>query len=332
MNICGKGVVIMKFSEYFGLETNKQQDFEFVNIRVDIDNRLFIDPTRLQGLDTQWARNYEAKIQDFFFTIFELYIEGNRSVARNLFTSSGESNEIYIGYSKGFPSGNGNSPDSLQLMFDFVHRHGLLSEIIVGRIEDFPVFVPKFGPDLLSDLIASILKQELINFTIEQCELWNIKRDYKLTRDYWNSKNKKWEKDTGDLPHYKSKDGRLFPIVLLPKRIVVVNDIYNAKGYWSQVAGEWRQRYHAENNTNLHKSKSERYPYVSKEDIRKEEQREDEDFKEYLTRLTRENPIMIEDYRKNIENIQRGTHSNQMTDEDFDNFMKESYEDSLSRQ
>ena len=316
----------MRFSECFNLNVHDQENYEFVNIRVDVDNRLFIDPTRLQGIDTEWARSFEVKIQNFFFSIFNLYTNGNRLDARNLFTSSGESNEIFLGYTNGFPRGNGNTPRSLQEIFDFVNQHGLLTEGIVGRIEDFPVFVPKFGPDLLSDLIASILKQELIRFTIIQCERWGIVRDYELNKPYWNSDTGQWDTITENVPQVEM-NGTYYPIVLLPKEIVVSNYVYNARGYWSQIAGEWRQRYHAEHSTTLHRNKSSRHPYASKEDIRRNEQQENEDFKGYLARLTAEQPTMIQNYRVNVENTQRGTNSNQLTDEDFDNIIRDSYEE-----
>lgn len=314
----------LKFSEYNNLINHGQENFEFVNVRVDYDNRFFIDPTRLQGTDTEWARRFEAKIQDFFFTIFRLYEAGNRVQARDLFSSSGESNEIFLGYTNGFPRGNGNTPESLQIAFDFVNQHGLLTANIVGRVEDFPIFVPKFGPDLLSDLVASILKEELIEFTKLQAEIWEIECDFELTKPFWNSTTHNWDTLTESVPTIVH-NGINYPIILVPKEIVVSNDIYNARSYWSTMVGEWRQRDHAANNTEMHRNKSPKHPYVSKEDIRKSEQNENEDFKEYLARLTMENPEMISNFRLNVENTQRGTNSNQLSDDDFDDLIRDSY-------
>lgn len=48
--------------------------------------------------------------------------------------------------------------------------------------------------------------------------------------------------------------------------------------------------------------------------------------KQYLVNMTRENPDMIIRFRNNINNTQRGTNSNKMSDEDLDQFIETSYE------
>lgn len=79
----------MKFSEKFKLDTHRQSNFEFANIRIDRDNELFIDPTRIASEDEDWFQNCNQIIQEFFNTIFELYIEGQTNEAREYFQSSG---------------------------------------------------------------------------------------------------------------------------------------------------------------------------------------------------------------------------------------------------
>jgi hypothetical protein len=103
-------------------------------------------------------------IQDFFDTIFDLYSKGDASKAKKFFRSSKESNELFLGYTEGFPRGNGNSEESLSQVFEFVHRKGLLETDIVERLEDFHLFVPDFGRDLMSDLVASLIKKRTSKF------------------------------------------------------------------------------------------------------------------------------------------------------------------------
>lgn len=314
----------MKFSEYNKLKMHSQDSFEFVNVRIDYDNRLFIDPTRLQGIDQEWARELDSKIQGFFFEIFEIYKSGNREKAKDLFTFSGESNEIFLGYTNGFPGGNGNTAESLQVAFDFVNRFGLLTSEIIGKVEDFPVFVPKFGPDLLSDLVASIVKKELVEFTKAQARIWDIECNFDLKKPYWNSDTHSWSEMDEKVPTI-NYDGRNYPIVLIPKEIVVAGKLYNSDKYWSEVVSIWRQKYHSENNTEVHKNKSKNYPYASKKDIRNNEQRDGERLKEYLTRLTLETPKMIAEFRSNVINTQKGSNSNELTDQEFDKLINDSY-------
>ncbi|NMH68028.1 hypothetical protein HF072_04475 [Bacillus sp. RO3] len=312
----------MRFSECFNLPHNHQENFDFVNIRIDSDNKLFIDPTRIRVEDSNFFQKYNVIIQDFFNTIFDLYSNGETSRAKQFFRSSGESNEIYLGYTEGFPRGNGNSEESLTKIFDYVHSKGLLNDNIVGRIEDFHVFIPDFGKDLLSDLVASLIKAELIYFTQGQCEKYGITLSHQFNFPYWDHKSHDWKQGEELLPEYNG-----YPIVLLPKDIVVSKYIYDANRYWAQVVSVWRQERHRDADTDLHRNRPEREDFASKKEIRREEIKEKNiSEKEYLIDMTRENFEMIERFRANIENTQRGTNSNKMLDEELEKFIEESYE------
>jgi Ni/Co efflux regulator RcnB len=312
----------MRFSEHFNLPNHHQRHYEFVNIRVDSDNMFFIDPTRIEGENSQWAHDCADIIQDFFHTIFNLYNNGETERAREFFGSSGESNEIFLGYTKGFPRGLGNSEESLTKIFDYVHQEGLLNEQIVGRLEDFHIFVPDFGPDLLSDLVASLIKFKLVEFTQEQCELHGIPLTIPLRRPYWNMETHSWGTFEEMLPDISGN-----AIVLIPKEVVVGSYLYDASRYWVQVVSIWRQRKHQEENSTLHRTRPENKEFVSKKEIRRVEIKEQHlPEKEYLVNMTRQNRVMIEEFRNNIENTQRGTNSNKMDDDQLEDFIENSYD------
>lgn len=312
----------MKFSEKFQLNNHSQSNFEFANIRIDRDNKLFIDPTRIAAEEGDWFQNCTQIIQDFFNTIFDLYTEGQTHEARDYFQSSGESNELFLGYTEGFPRGTGNSEESLAKVFDYVQNQGLLDDVIVGRLEDFHVFVPDFGEDLLSDLVASLIKAELVSFTKQQCEIHNINSSVEFTFHHWNIANHKWEIMVETLPGY---DG--YPIVLVPKQILVAKYLYGANKYWTQVVSIWRQHKHREEESVLHQNRPNNEEFASKKEIRRVEINElmlTE--KQYLVNMTRENPEMIVNFRNNINNTQRSNNSNKMDDEELETFIEDSYE------
>ncbi|QKE10629.1 hypothetical protein [Bacillus cereus] len=312
----------MRFSERFELGNHQQSNFAFVNIRVDRDNRLFIDPTRIAAEDGEWFENCSEIIQDFFNTIFDLYNEGQTEEARNHFQSSGESNELFLGYTEGFPRGNGNSEESLTKVFDYVHMQGLLEDVIVGRLEDFYVFVPDFGRDLLSDLVASLIKAELVSFTQEQCEIHDIDLSVEFEFQYWDHINHRWETALERLPAHSGH-----PIVLVPKETLVDKYLYGPKRYWTQVVSIWRQQRHRDEDSELHQNRPNNEDFASKKEIARSEIKEQGiTEKQYLVNMTRENPDMIIRFRNNINNTQRGTNSNKMSDEDLDQFIETSYE------
>jgi hypothetical protein len=321
-----KGGIHMRFSEKFELTTHSQSDLVFANIRVDRDNKLFIDPTRIAAEDGDWFQRCNNIIHDFFNTIFDLYSDGHTSEAREYFQSSGESNELFLGYTQGFPRGNGNSEESLAKVFDYVNMQGLLDDVIVGRIEDFYVFVPDFGEDLLSDLVASLIKAELVSFTQEQCKIHNIDLTADFPFHYWDHINHRWEITVESLPSYEG-----YPIVLVPKQILVAKYLYSANQYWTKVVSVWRQRKHQEADSLLHQSRPDNEDFASKKEIRRIEINEELlTEKQYLVNMTRDNPEMIVNFRDNINNTQRGTNSNKMSDEELEKFIENSYEFSES--
>lgn len=312
----------MKFSEKFELNNHSQTNFAFANIRIDRDNQLFIDPTRIAAEEGEWFQKCNNIIHDFFNTIFDLYTEGETEEAREYFKSSGESNELFLGYTQGFPRGNGNSEESLTKVFDYVQMQGLLDDVIVGRLEDFYVFVPDFGEDLLSDLVSSLIKAELVSFTQQQCEIHNINLTADFTFHFWNHINHNWEVTVERLP---SCDG--YPVVLVPKQILVAKYLYSANKYWTQVVSVWRQRKHREAESELHQSRPINEEFASKKEIRRVEVNEQLlTEKQYLVNMTRENPEMIVYFRNNIDNTQRGNNSNKMEDEVLEKFIDDSYE------
>jgi hypothetical protein len=312
----------MRFTEHFNLKLHEQSQYQFVNIRVDSDNRLFIDPTRIASEEGKWFQECAEIVQDFFETIFNMYTSGKTEIAREFFRSSGESNEIFLGYTDGFPRGLGNSEESLAKIFDYVHEEGLLNEAIVGRLEDFHIFVPDFGPDLLSDLVASLIKYELVKFTQEQCRLYGIPLTTPIKKQYWNQETHKWDTFEEMLPEISGN-----AIVLIPKEIVVSSYLYDAHRYWIQVVSNWRQKQHREEDTPLHRSRPENKEFVSKKAIRQAEVKEQRiPEKQYLVEMTRKNTVMIQEFRDNIQNTQRGSHSNKMSDEELEEFIDKSYE------
>lgn len=184
------------------------------------------------------------------------------------------------------------------------------------------MFVPDFGEDLLSDLVASLIKAELVSFTQQQCEIHNIDLSVEFTFHHWDNINHNWEMMVEMLPSY---DG--YPIVLVPKQILVANYLYSPYKYWTQVVSLWRQQRHREEDTVLHQNRPNNEEFASKKEIRRVEINEEMlTEKQYLVNMTRENPNMIVNFRNNINNTQRGNNSNKMDDEELEKFIEDSYE------
>ncbi|MEK4230579.1 hypothetical protein [Solibacillus sp. FSL H8-0538] len=313
----------MRFSKYFKLKEYSQKDFEFIDIRIDWDNKLFIDPTRIEAENDELAIECDQIILDFFNTVLDLYENKQIEEARSNLVYSGESNEIYLGYTEGFPQGTGNSEEELNEIFNFIHIKELISKGLIGRIEDLHVFIDKFGCDKMSDLIASLIKKKLVEFTIQQCEIYNIKRDFKLERKFWNHMNNKWEEFVEYVPSIKGVGKRDFPIVLVPKKFVVSSYLYDAEKYWEKIVSIRRQEYHRQEQTLLYLNKANNRGQLNKKEIWDYESK-GRSLKEYLIDYTENDLTAIDSFREGIKNTQRSNENNALSDEDIDQIINDS--------
>ncbi|WP_285396091.1 hypothetical protein [Lysinibacillus sp. fls2-241-R2A-57] len=313
----------MQFSKYFNLNGYSQKDFEFIDIRVDWDNKLFIDPTRIEAENDSLAVECDQIILDFFNTILDLYCANKINEARGNLVYSGESNEIYLGYTEGFPQGTGNSEEELNEIFNNIHINELISKGLIGRIEDLHVFIDNFGCDKMSDLIASLIKKKLVEFTIQQCEIYNINRDFKLTKNFWNHVSNEWEEFTECVPSVKGPGNRDFPVVLVPKRFIVSDYLYDAEKYWEKIVSIRRQEHHKQERTQLYINKANNRGQLNKKEILDYES-EGRSLKEYLIDYTENDLSAINSFRQGIKNTQRSNENNALSDEEIDKIVNES--------
>lgn len=315
---------MMRFSEYFNL-ASKQKDFDFVDVRVDWDNVLFIDPTRIEAESDSLSKECDNIIHDFFNTVLDLYESNKIEEARNSLVYSGESNEIFLGYTEGFPEGAGNSEEGLEKIFTYIHLNDLISKGLIGRIEDLHVFIDEFGSDKMSDLIASLIKAKLVEYTILQCEKYGIQRDCMLTKKYWNPVEHSWKDFSELLPGVIGPGGRLYPVVLVPKRFTVSNYLYDATKYWEKVISRRRQDYHKNEQTQLYLNRANTKGQLNKKEIL-EAELDGRTLKEYLIDETIPDLTSIDTFRQRIKTTQRSNESNALTDEEIETILKESLE------
>lgn len=60
-------------SDYLNKGTKGHSNYEFVDVIVNDDNLLFIDPILIETSEDQWSKEAKASIQSFFEAFFEAY-------------------------------------------------------------------------------------------------------------------------------------------------------------------------------------------------------------------------------------------------------------------
>lgn len=163
------------------------------------------------------SENFEEIVVDFINTVYLRYSNGQKIEAIDLFTHSKECNATHIGYSSGKSRGTGVSKEMLDQFFNYVMnstqqlRKKLLTPV------SLTLFIKHFSKDRMSDLLISILKKELISFSLEQAKNHGLTISQSTLKfEYWNVAKHDW--DTFESRYVLDDDEK--ELILLPKEIV----------------------------------------------------------------------------------------------------------------
>ena len=161
------------FSDRFGLGKT-QFELDFVNVSVDADISLFIDPFAISQRPDDWSIRCHSAIQSFFERIVTSIREGNPEVARQLLSHLREPNETRFGFSASRPRGAGIGPGQSGQLFDALQASSAVITGFLNSLEDCELLVEGIGRDKISDLTTNVIRFNLAQYTKEQCALWGI--------------------------------------------------------------------------------------------------------------------------------------------------------------
>lgn len=201
---------MLLFSENFGINKD-QNDLNFVNINLESDNKLFVDP-RLIDINPLF-KNYSNSISLFWCSLLETRKSKSFKKSEYLLKGLKEPKETMLGY------GNGRNGKSIaeilrnKLIYSINSNENFFNGL-TKSLSDLEFFIKDISSDRLSDMTTKIVYEDLILFTQEQCVRYNITMFYSL-QEYFDFNNFKWINKRVLLPHYQGK-----PIVLIPKQIV----------------------------------------------------------------------------------------------------------------
>jgi len=183
-----------KISTIFGL-ARSQSELDFIDIDISKDNLLFVDPYRISQSSSSFSIEANKRINSFFTYLIELLIDKNYTEAKRIFSYLGEVNETCLGMSKDKPSGKGIGPKNTENIFNELIKSDVVKLRQLKKIEDLRLFVKGVDRDKISDMTTNIIRDILIEYTQNQCELYGLplKEDIQ-SGFYWDYKTKKLEK------------------------------------------------------------------------------------------------------------------------------------------
>jgi hypothetical protein len=138
------------FSQLFRLG-KAQAELDFVDIHLERDNPLFIDPFALgQRLDN-WSHEASVTVGTFFQEVVTRIKNGEDDLALELLMYLHEPNETRLGYSKNRPQGAGLGTGQAEELFDALKESSAVQTGFITSLEETELMIEGIGRDKISD-------------------------------------------------------------------------------------------------------------------------------------------------------------------------------------
>lgn len=164
---------LYRFSDHFKID-KKQSQLDFVDIPLDTDIRLYVDPYALHISPVDWLRTASALVVSYFDLLLQALRKADRAKAMMMLSHLHEPNETRLGQSRGSPNGRGWGDRQARQLYDALARSKALRSGLLKDIGDLELFLPGIAEDKISDLAINVIRSELVAYTQEQCELYDV--------------------------------------------------------------------------------------------------------------------------------------------------------------
>jgi len=217
----------VRVTQHYGLKLAQAQ-VDFVDVDVENDVRLFVDPQAFLSLPSPWAHECVAVVQDFFERVIIAIRAGDLALAHRMLSGLREPNDTHLGLSRsrsrGTALGDGFAEKILEsLIGSKAAESGLLQDL-----EDTALLVKGIDRDRISDITTNVLRRQLLDFTLEVCEYYGIPTvDDVASGPMWRQETLGWEETYVRRPVAEGT-----PLLLVPKSIVRSSPAYDSDEYY----------------------------------------------------------------------------------------------------
>ncbi|GAA3727784.1 hypothetical protein GCM10022239_00770 [Leifsonia bigeumensis] len=156
----------MRVTDKYGLTT----PVPFVNIHVERDNALYLDPSAIRNGTDSWSRRAHTQLVDFFTEVLLLRkssLPADHAKGLALLQYLHEPNQTRLGVSARGIGGKAIGSGLAGELWDELGANPAAQSDALTRLEHLPVFLERVGPDLISDLTTRIIFGVLVDFTNE---------------------------------------------------------------------------------------------------------------------------------------------------------------------
>lgn len=283
----------MRVSDYYDLGVT-QPALEFLDVDVEKDTQVFVDPFAFSFLNDDWARECVSLIQDFYDELLEAIRSDDRSRGLYLLSQLSESNEVHLGLSSDDSAGSGVADKLASEIYDALSTSEALSSGLLTDVQNTVLFVPGIGHDRISDMTVNIVRRQLISFTQRMAAVYGIELVPGLdSGPMWNRRLHQWEAEHVDLPMPNGK------LLLVPRAVVRKTSTFDAGDYLTHFVLPYLQQVELLKlqSSIVQVRKGRRFRgerFVTKKDII---ERDGKPRKQWNTEVTEDNPEILERYR-----------------------------------
>jgi hypothetical protein len=297
----------MRFSTAFSLGKS-QAELDFVDVDLDRDTPLYLDPYALSIRRDDWSRRCTRHIVSYFQSALDSVRDGDTERTRGILSNLGEPNETCLGNSQGRPSGRGMKGKQTFDLYEALRQSEAAKSGLLSEIAEFDLFIPGIGPDKISDLTTNVTRSLLVEYTQRQCDLHAIAVEGNVPAMVWDLDEADWQSVYVNLPIWHGK-----PILLVPKASVRFRLSLDSQEYYNHFMLNFLQAEHLRVGSALVKTfKRSGRDYVTKESLK-----EIYPFsKNALFQFTKQHPELLEIYKRTERSEQKA--SKKKLDADFD--------------
>ncbi len=225
----------MTFNEKF-----KVEDDRYINIELDTDNELFVDPYLIYLGEDEFSIRCSNKVVNFFSQLLIAAEINDDDFGEYLVKHLQENNEVRFGYSKNKPCGKGLGINKGIELYNNIKNSKAMKSGLVKDIFDASIMLDNVGYDKISDLTICIILEELIEFTQMICSEHNIKMvPVELNRPVWSDKENKWI----DVHRIMLPVHNNCPIILIPTNYANQELKYSYSRFYSKQMMPYYERY-----------------------------------------------------------------------------------------
>jgi hypothetical protein len=282
----------------------KNPEFDFLNINLDEDTRLFVDAYAMFRSSNQHMKLGHETLRIFMAeTILGLknYLQDPK-VINSLWVPKcfAEPKGTGIGLAKNGHKGRGSNEVKCGQIITAL-RHSKAVE--TGELEDLEellLVIEGIGSDTISDITINIAKKHFIEYTQEKCKKFNIPLN--TTKEkirYFCPIDKQWKSDKFELPHLEvGLEKTLSYLIFIPNEVLEKNMAYGCNYFYTNVATPVYVDQVLGAGLSFIYSLKDGSKRVNKKQMRKEDKYKGG--KQRMDKFISDNPDSLEDYRKTV--------------------------------